>query len=236
MALFAEEFSRFRELSSVSATPNRFPINESELFPCLEDRHSQHEVDHHYVYHTAWAARVLANLRPPFHVDISSYLYFSTIVSAFVPVDYYDYRPAALNLPNLTATKADLTNLSFASNSVSSLSCMHVVEHIGLGRYGDPLNPDGDLLAMSELQRCLAVDGHLLFVVPLGTPRVCFNAHRIYSKEMVCDAMHLCDLAEFVLISDRSGDTGLIHEPSDSLLREQSYGCGCFLFRKTHSS
>lgn len=236
LPMFRKEFREFKHLNDQAKTPNRFRVNESDCYPCLDDRHKQHEIDRHYVNHTAWAARKLASLRPPHHVDISSYLYFSTIVSAFIPVTYYDYRPAVLELDNLTTAKADLTNLPFSSNSLSSLSCMHVVEHIGLGRYGDPLNPDGDLLAMSELQRCLAVGGHLLFVVPLGAPRMCFNAHRVYSKQMIVDAMDQCELLELALIPDSTTDESLVYGPNEQLLAEQRYGCGCFLFRKHSAS
>ena len=70
----------------------------------------------------------------------------------FRAVDFYDFRPAPLSLPDLFAGAADLTALlPFADNSIHSLSCMHVLEHIGLGRYGDPLDPDGDLKAIGEL-------------------------------------------------------------------------------------
>jgi len=47
---------------------------------------------------------------------------------------------------------------------------MNVVEHVGLGRYGEPLDPEGDIKAMRELRRVLAPGGSLLFVVPVGRP------------------------------------------------------------------
>ena len=87
---------------------------------------------------------------------------------------------------------------------------MHVAEHIGLGRYGDPLDPDGDLKAMGELKRVLAPGGLLLFVVPVGQPRVCFNAHRIYSYGQIVEAFAKLYLEEFALIPDDSIDGGLI--------------------------
>ncbi len=52
-------------------------------------------------------------------------------------------------------------------------SCMHTIEHIGLGRYGDPLDAVGDQTALSELQRVVAPGGSLLIVVPVAT--ACFN-------------------------------------------------------------
>ena len=102
---------------------------------------------------------MLSHVRPAKHVDISSRLYFVVIASAFVLVEAYDFRPPRLTLDNLHVGTANLTALPFDDGSVASLSCMHVVEHVGLGRYGDPLDPDGDLKAMAELKRVLATEG-----------------------------------------------------------------------------
>jgi hypothetical protein len=109
---------------------------------------------------------------------------------------------------------------------------MHVVEHIGLGRYGDTISPDGDLVAMNELSRVLAVNGDLLFVVPLGQPKVVFNAHRIYSYQQIIDCFRALELVEFALIPDNPAQGGLITNASHDLADSQEYGCGCFWFKK----
>ncbi|MHB8727697.1 MAG: DUF268 domain-containing protein [Sulfuricaulis sp.] len=200
--------------------------------PYLQDRTPETGFDRHYIYHTAWAARVLAGTKPAKHVDISSSLYFSGIVSAFVPIEFYDYRPAALHLDQLKSGPADLLALPFADDSIESLSCMHVIEHIGLGRYGDQLDPNGDLRAINELKRVLTPGGKLLIVVPVGQPKVVFNAHRIYSYEQVVSYFSGLDLMEFWLIPDTAEQGGLIRNASPELVAQQSWGCGCFLFTK----
>ena len=106
---------------------------------------------------------------------------------------------------------------------------MHVVEHIGLGRYGDQVDPDGDLMAMKELERVTAKLGNLLFVVPVGIPKIQFNAHRIYSYRMICDIFSSMNLIEFSLIDDKGN---LIQNASESYSDSQRYGCGCFWFQK----
>jgi SAM-dependent methyltransferase len=165
-------------------------------------------------------------------VDISSNLHFCSVVSAFIPVKFYDFRPADLKLSQLSTDRADLLSLPFEDNSVHSLSCMHVVEHVGLGRYGDSLNPNGDLEAIGELQRVLATGGSLLFVVPVGKPRIMFDAHRIYSYEQIMRYFQEIRLEEFALIPDSSDPRGIIYNASKELADAQRYGCGCFWFKK----
>jgi len=55
-------------------------------------------------------------------------------------------------------------------------------EHDGLGRYGDPLNPDGDLEAMHNLKKLLKKDALLYLAVPTGYDKLYFNVHRVYGK------------------------------------------------------
>ena len=225
---FRREFVEFERLAKGNP---RLPMRWRERYPCLDDRTKTTPFDAHYVYHTAWAARCVAAIRPACHVDISSSLYFCSLVSAFVPVKFYDYRPAALRLSGLVSAQADLTCLPFASASVASLSCMHVVEHVGLGRYGDPIDPDGDLKAIVELGRVLAPGGALLFVVPVGQPKIAFNAHRIYAYRQVCGYFSALRLRRFALITD-DPSKGLIENAAESLADAQGYGCGCFWFEK----
>jgi SAM-dependent methyltransferase len=228
---FAEDFARFRDLQG--RNDRGLPLNWDERQPQIADRTPGCGFDRHYVYHTAWAARVLAATKPARHMDISSSLYFSAIASAFVPVDYYEYRPVNLTLDNLTTGVADLQRLPFPDHSVASISCMHVVEHIGLGRYGDPIDPDGDLKAMAELCRVLAPGGSLLFVVPVGRPRIVFNAHRIYGAAHIRDAFRDLTLRQFALIPDGRHKKGLVLDASDDFVNEQNYGCGCFWFQRS---
>jgi hypothetical protein len=111
---------------------------------------------------------------------------------------------------------------------------MHVIEHIGLGRYGDPLNYDGDLNAAKELNRVTAPGGHLMIVVPIGhESKIQFNAHRIYRYDDLLKMFPNMVLQEFSLIPDDKNEGGLIRHADKILADQQNYGCGCFLFKKS---
>lgn len=104
-----------------------------------------------------------------------------------------------------------------------------MAEHIGLGRYGDPLDPEGTKKAARELARVLAPRGNLYFSVPVGKPRVCFNAHRIHSPEQILDYFYDLELVQFSGIGD---DRTFRQDMAPSDLAEASCACGLFHFTK----
>jgi len=223
---FMQNFQEKQDL----LTDNRFTCKQEDIWPCLHDNTKNTYYDPHYLYHSAWAARILVKSKPREHIDISSSLDFVANVSALVPVKAYDYRPAAITLSNLKTEFADINKLPFDDNSIESLSSMHVVEHIGLERYGDPFDPKGDLKAMHELQRVLKPGGSLLFVVPVGgVMRIQYNAHRIYTYESVIEYFSLCKLKSYALITDDGQYLEIADAETTSM---QKYACGCFWFTK----
>lgn len=228
---FKNDFKKLK--SQASNTTERFQMNYDEIYPCLWDKSINTDYDHHYLLHVAWAARKIAEIKPKKHVDISSSLNFCSTISAFVDVEFYDFRPAKIkNLSNLKCDQADLTKLHFDSCSINSLSCMHTVEHIGLGRYGDPLGYDSDLKSIEEMKRVVVSKGNILFVVPIGSPKIMFNAHRIYSYEQIITYFEGFMLKEFSLITDDKNGGELILNSSKTIADKQEYGCGCFWFIK----
>jgi hypothetical protein len=104
-----------------------------------------------------------------------------------------------------------------------------VAEHIGLGRYGDKLNPAGTRQACAELARILAPAGDLVFSVPVGVPRICFNAHRVLSPEQILSFFEGLRLVSFSGV----GDDGVFREKSTpSEFSDSSWACGMFHFTK----
>ncbi len=224
-AEFKEQFKRFKE-----ANDGRFDVNESDCLPCLSDIGNSHSYCPVYLYHVGWAARVLAQSKPTEHVDIGGLTYFAAIASAIVPLRYYDIQPIHMPLPGVKTGAANLTHLPFKNNEIGSLSCMHVMEHVGLGRYGDELDPTGDLKSASELMRVLAPGGQLLMVLPIqGKPLLQFNGHRVYSYDMIVEMFKGLTLKEFTLI--HLPDYVPNADP-DRARRMTGEGAGCFWFVK----
>ncbi len=228
--IFQQQYLIFKE--ALQDDSRNFPMENCDKKTYFEDATAGTNFDAHYIYHTAWAARQVRRLGPPLHIDISSSLYFSSILSAFIPTEFYDYRPADLHLDNLACKRADLMSLPFDSNSVESLTCMHVIEHIGLGRYGDPLDAKADLKAIREIHRVLKPGGVFLFVVPIGTARIVFHAHRIYSLRMIQEMLDGFTIREFSMVPDDPRGRGMLNYPQESVVDEQRYACGCFKLTK----
>lgn len=201
-----------------------------KLFPQIFDKNPKsHTFDKHYVYMDRWAFKGLLMRRPREHVDVGSSIRFLSMASAIVKLKFVDIRPISADFDNFECIKGSILNLPFADNSVPSLSCLHVAEHIGLGRYGDPLDALGTKKASAELSRILAPGGHLYFALPVGRPAVYFNAHRVHDPQTILDYFKGLQLKEFAAVDDFGRFI-----PSARLddYKNSRYGCGMFFFRK----
>lgn len=200
-----------------------------DAMPQLHDRRPTTPIDSHYFFLNAWAMRRIAALGPRIHVDIGSAVQFASLLSAVVPTCFLDYRPLPARCSGMAPAAADILALPFRNGSLPSVSCLHVAEHIGLGRYGDPLDPEGARKAARELIRVLAPGGSLFFGVPVGRERTCFNAHRIFCPATVCSYFESLELMEFSGVRDagRFDECALLEDFND-----ESYACGMYWFRK----
>ena len=200
-----------------------------DLYPCLYDEVKETPFDAHYFYQSIWLSRNLAIRAPSLHVDIGSDIKMVGVLSAFIEVQFVDYRPLKVNVNNLMCCSGDLLSLPYDDNSVSSISCLHVIEHIGLGRYGDNLNTNGSILALKELQRVTSYGGHLYVSVPIGKERVCFNAHRVFSPKTIISALNDMSLIKFEYVDDLGN---YVTDTDVSTFEGVKYSCGFFLFTK----
>jgi len=201
----------------------------ADAYPNLSDWVTKTPFDPHYFYQGAWLARQLAEAHPVRHFDVGSDVKLIGAISAFVPTEFMDFRPLDVTLPGLDCTRGDIKALPMTDSSVLSVSCLHVVEHIGLGRYGDPLDPEGSRKALRELERVVSPGGRLYLSVPVGRERICFNAHRIFSPEFIVAAMPSLTLRNFSYVDDNGHF--LEYQPL-AAAQSLDYGCGMFCFEK----
>lgn len=182
LGILARYGSFFLEVARYRVLPGAEPVRVADLYPCLGDKLPSTPVDPTYFYQDTWAARKLFASGPRFHVDIGSTALLVGVLAQFTHVCSLDIRPLTAKVDGLVACRGSVLALPLASRSVTSLSSLCVLEHVGLGRYGDSLDPRGTDRAASELQRVLAPGGDLYLSVPVeDRDRVYFNAHRTFS-------------------------------------------------------
>ena len=201
--------------------------------PQLRDRTATSPFDPHYTHQDAWAAREIHAFAPATHVDVGSRITYVAGLAAFVPTTFVDLRPLPVELPGLTTRAGDLLALPYGDEEVPSLSCLHVAEHVGLGRYGDALDPGGTRKAAAELARVVAVGGRLWFSIPVGRSRTNYNAHRVHDPREIPDMFAGLTLDAFAGVDD----AGAFHseiDPTD--LATCEWGCGFYRFRRDTTS
>jgi SAM-dependent methyltransferase len=227
----APEASRYaRDHRTYAAAASRANIDVPLVpFPRLTDRTSTTPYDAHYVHQGPWVFRHLEATRPKQHVDIASYLGYLGFFAALAPTEFVDIRPVDLGIRNLTEREGSILDLPYESESLASVSCLHVVEHIGLGRYGDPLDPLGTVKACAELARVIAPGGMLYLSAPVGRPLVCFNAHRVHSLQQLREYTKPLRQISFDAVLD---DGSYLEDCPESVIETQAYACGMFRFTR----
>lgn len=219
----------FTEWWRYARLPGAEAIRLIDTYPQLHDRTSTTAIDAHYFYVNGWAMRLIVGQKPASHVDIASQVIFANLLGAVVPTTFVDYRPLIANLEGLTCIGGNILELPFADESIESLSCLHVAEHIGLGRYGDALDPLGTLKSARELTRVLAKGGNLYFAVPVGKPRLCFNGHRVHAVTVIDDYFQPLERIELSGVHD---DGRFVQRVTPDEFRLSEYACGMFWFQK----
>jgi len=206
--------------------------------PCVRDWGvDSGQANGHYFHQDLLVARRIYQAQPVRHLDVGSRVDgFVAHVAAFRPIDVLDIRPQESQIPNVRFLQADLmTDLPPGLVACcDSLSCLHAIEHFGLGRYGDPICYDGHLVGLANLRRLLKPGGRLYLSTPIGPQRIEFNAHRVFSVA----GLLACFEGAFRL--DRFSyvdDDGALHEnvamtPTEA---QRSFGCefGCGVFELT---
>ena len=190
----------------------------------------------HYFFQDLWAARHIYRANPKRHIDVGSRVDgFIAHVAVFREIEIIDIRPVD-EIANVKSLVADFMQPNMPYEAIcDSASSLSVVEHFGLGRYGDPIDINGAMQGMINLHRLLKPGGTLYFSVPIGPLSIVFNAHRVFSLDYLLREMFRgrFRLDEFSFVDD----AGFLHENillTDEVIKTNA-GCsfGCGLFRLT---
>lgn len=213
---FWASYERYSELPGSAASPEF-------LFPCLGEDTGETPVEPTYFFQDAWAFEKIVAARPPCHVDVGSHHRFVSFLSKVVPTTMVDLRPLRAHMESIGFLEGSILALPFPDASLPSVSSICVVEHVGLGRYGDPLDPHGTQKALDELKRVVAPGGNLYVSLPLDdVDREYFNAHRVFTEETALRMFEPFDVVERRYIHGY----GFFEE------RQQGPGVGCYQLRR----
>jgi len=209
--------------------------------PCLHDRYEEAgATKSEYFWQDLLVARTIHAAKPVKHVDIGSRVDgFVAHVASFRNIEVFDVRPISTQIPGVLFKQADLMNKESLPNSddgyCDSLSCLHAIEHFGLGRYGDPVDPKGYERGIANMALLLKPGGVFYLSTPIGCERVEFNANRVF------DPRNLIQLANGhgLILKQLSviGAGGEVREVIVNLetlqeLAASTYNLGLFVFSK----
>jgi hypothetical protein len=221
-----------RDLFNYGRSPGAEQIKLIDTYPVIYDRTATNHIDFHYWYQAAWAFNRIYQSRTDHHVDVGSQIDLIGPLLSITNVTFIDLRPIEAVWSHLESRKGSILSMPYDNNSIKSLSCLHVAEHIGLGRYGDPIDPVGTKKAAVELSRVLAPGVNLFFSLPIGKPRLCFNAHRIHSTKQILSYFKDLRLIELSGVCD---DRRFYENVSPKKIDACDYGCGMFWFTKNNT-
>lgn len=209
------------------------------LTPCLHDWYEEGgAAKNEYFLQDLLVARMIFEAKPERHVDIGSRVDgFVAHVASFREIEVFDVRPVTQQIPNVQFTQADLMKpMDGKQDYCDSLSCLHALEHFGLGRYGDPIDPEGFEHGLANMSGMIRKKGLFYLSIPIGIERVEFNANHIFNPRAVIKLAkkNSLQLSAFTVVRQNGIVEKMVLDDVilDDLAKEQ-YVLGIFIFKKT---
>lgn len=226
---FEDDIRKYEELN----TRDDFKIKEEYLYPWITDKHGMNGGMEVYFWQDLWAAKYIISEGVKEHYDIGSRVdgFIAHLLAANIKVNMIDIRPFPGEAENLYTIVDDATMMNqFEDNSISSLSALCSLEHFGLGRYGDPIDPEACFKCFVQIQKKIKPGGKLYISLPIGQDRVEFNAHRIYYASTIISCFNELKLIEYSVINNKKIESHVdIHKYDDCV---KTHVTGLFLFEK----
>jgi SAM-dependent methyltransferase len=212
------------------------------FYPVLSDKLSKAgTMSGGYFHQDLFVARKIFLANPERHVDIGSRIDgFIAHVAVFRKIEIFDIREQKSSIENIIFKQADLMKLPEGmENYCDSISALHSIEHFGLGRYGDPVDCNGHIKAIHNITAILKPQGIFYFSVPIGTQRIEFNAHRVFSIQYLWNLLKdNFDLLSFSYVDDNGNFHENVEFSEEDVKKNfgceytRTNGCGIFELKK----
>jgi SAM-dependent methyltransferase len=232
--VFLKEYQELKRQAKL-LSPD-FPFG--NFYPCFEDRSQESGIaSGHYFHQDLLVADKIFKNNPIKHVDIGSRMDgFVSHVASFREIEFFDIRKLTKPIDNIRFVQIDLMDQNFnLMDYCDSISCLHALEHFGLGRYGDRIDYQGHILGWENLYKILKKGGKFYFSVPIGSQRIEFNAHRVFSIEYLLTMIKgRYQIDSFSYVNDAGNIIKNVEINENSIRTNFScnYGCGIFELTK----
>ena len=213
---------------------------ELRIVPSLHDRYASNgDYEHEYFWQDLFMAQKIFFDKPKTHLDIGSRIDgFVANIASFREVQVLDIREQTTKIPNVSFKQADLMDSSSLENHTGqyeSISCLHTIEHFGLGRYGDPIMVDGFDVGFENICSMLAKEGTLYLSTPISNRSyVEFNSNRVTDYKQVLGTAKKLGLivVEFRTVT-KNGVSESYQNDCEAIMDSfGNYVLGLFIFRK----
>ncbi|KAF0159324.1 MAG: Uncharacterized protein FD159_502 [Syntrophaceae bacterium] len=229
--------SEYRELKKQTThSPDDFPFD--KFYPCIEDRSQESgTASGHYFHQDLLVSSKIFKNNPIKHIDIGSRVDgFVSHVASFREIEIFDIRKLTIQIDNIVFKQVDMMDPQLdLAEYCDSISCLHALEHFGLGRYGDKIDYQGHLKGWQNIYNVLKRNGKLYFSVPIGKQRIEFNAHRVFSLDYLLKMMNnRYRINSFCYVNDAGNLIKNAELNRNSITDNFSchYGCGIFELTK----
>ncbi|MCI8774382.1 MAG: DUF268 domain-containing protein [Lachnospiraceae bacterium] len=214
---------------------HNFAIQKQNMWPIIRDKYAPAGTIGNYFWQDLWAARIIIAQGIREHFDIGSRLdgFIAHLLAANIDVTMIDVRPFPAKVAHLHTIVDNATNLhQIEDESIDSMSALCSIEHFGLGRYGDPIDPDSCFKCFDSIQKKLRKGGQLYISLPIGRERVEFNAHRVFYAQTVLECFSELHLIEFSCTTEAGIEHNVDIHAYDNDGHNGEYRYGLFHFMK----
>lgn len=228
---FKEDLQEYRRKN----TRHNFDIDENNLWPVIRDKCNKAGTMRNYFWQDLWAAKLIGKTGVKKHFDIGSRIdgFIAHLLCMGVDVTIIDIREFPGQVEGLHTIVDDATLLrQIPEGSIMSMSALCSLEHFGLGRYGDTVDPEACFRCFEEIQKRMKKGGNLYLSLPVGRERVEFNAHRVFYASTIVSCFSNMKLAEYSCTADGEIEYNVDIHRYDNDENNGDYRYGLFHFVK----